>query len=516
MRELNYGTMLLMDPTLIDRKKNIKFTQHQGIKHSVSVLAPDIGNPWEHGGDKQSKRVILYGTTLYDASIKKYRMWYMCRMGPHWRFQAHRIPRLYIPRSDNKPYAFEGQTHDSYGRNFVDNDRGDLTCYAESEDGLNWIKPDLGIFKFNNRSDNNITWDLHGASVFRDETELDSQRRYKAIGFCRRYRNIFLLNSPDGLHWKDADQIEPVAYRQNEGCFNVTYDNVDQCYRAYALIRDSDVHKRRAIAYSESSRLEGEWSDLKPMLRANAEDDQIGQTKYGAQRAEIHNLSAFRYGQLHIGIAGVLYVTGPGVPEHQMPIDGPIDAQLVYSQNGFDWHHFHPERVPIISRGETLDYDSGMIIGTAKEPIIKNDQIHWYYTGCQVTHGSALHQRYKAIGRASWRLDGFVSLDAYNENEMGFIETVPLKIPNIFKNTLQLNADAERGQVLVEVVDLSGKVVEGYASQNCVPMRENSLRYKVNWKSSGQLPTLNEPLKLRFKINKAQLYSFRLVSSNSK
>ena len=43
------------------------------------------------------------------------------------------------------------------------------------------------------------------------------------------------------------------------------------------------------------------------------------------------------------------YVTGPGVPEYQMPIDGLIDAQLVYSQNGFDWHHFHPEHVLIIS-----------------------------------------------------------------------------------------------------------------------------------------------------------------------
>ena len=47
------------------------------------------------------------------------------------------------------------------------------------------------------------------------------------------------------------------------------------------------------------------------------------------------------------------YVTRPGVPEYQKPIDGPIDAQLVYSlvysQNGFDWHHFHPEHVLIIS-----------------------------------------------------------------------------------------------------------------------------------------------------------------------
>ena len=147
--------------------------------------------------------------------MKKYRMWYFGRMGPHWRSPEcnYQIPGLYVPRTDKKPINYKGNTQDEFGRTFGDNDRGDLTLYAESDDGINWIKPDLGIFTFDGKKNNNIIWDLHGASVFIDENEPDSDKRYKAIGFCRRYRNIFLITSPDGIHWNEKDNLEPVAHR---------------------------------------------------------------------------------------------------------------------------------------------------------------------------------------------------------------------------------------------------------------------------------------------------------------
>ncbi len=94
-------------------------------------------------------------------------MWYFCRMGPHWRFAGgtYQIPGLYIPRTDEKPYHCHGLRADSYGREFADNDRGGASCYVESDDGIHWAKPDLGIFTFNGRLDNNIVWALHGKSA---------------------------------------------------------------------------------------------------------------------------------------------------------------------------------------------------------------------------------------------------------------------------------------------------------------------------------------------------------------
>ena len=66
--------------------------------------------------------------------------------------------------------------------------------------------------------------------------------------------------------------------------------------------------------------------------------------------AEVHNLSAFRCGQLFIGLAGFLYVEGDGYPEGGMPSDGVIESQLVWSRDGVQWYHADNSRTPAIPR----------------------------------------------------------------------------------------------------------------------------------------------------------------------
>lgn len=496
--QLDHGTELFVDDLLIENMRGVKRTLHLGTKMEKPVLTPE--RPWEQGGANKSKRVNLQGTVVFNKRISRYQIWYMPRMGP---FHGHTIPGLYIPRLEKGQNAmFMGRRQDKYGRIFADNDRGDLTCYAESEDGLTWRRPKLGIFAFDGSLDNNIVWDLHGASVFRDEKESEPGERYKAIGFCRRYRDIFLLTSPDGIHWDDSKYLKPVLTRENEGPFNVVYDTKEGIFRAYSHGRDTDKDSRRMIYYSESQSLPGPWKKLAPMLRADAQDDRVGERKYKAIRAEIHDMSAFRYHNIHLGIVGMLYVTGPGVTD--MPVDGHIDAQLVHSRDGIHWCHFDQERTPIISRGEEGSWDWGMILGTASEPIIYDDKIYWYYTGTQMTHGLALEKRVAAIGRVTWRLDGFVSLDA--GPEAGVVETVPLRAP---PSQLEVNADATFGSVRVEVLTLDGRVQTDFSKDVCQPSEGDSVRHRIQWKGKT-LDQAQQPLHLRFLLENTNLYAFRL------
>ena len=54
-------------------------------------------------------------------------------------------------------------------------------CYAESEDGLHWRKPELGLIEFNGNTRNNLVQrGAHGAGVFFDPTDADPARRYQA------------------------------------------------------------------------------------------------------------------------------------------------------------------------------------------------------------------------------------------------------------------------------------------------------------------------------------------------
>ena len=74
------------------------------------------------------------------------------------------------------------------------------------------------------------------------------------------------------------------------------------------------------------------------MFEPTSWDDEMRRRKYRALRAEFHNMSAFRYHNIHLGMLGVLYVTAEQISnqENQMPCDGPIDSQFVYSRGGDD------------------------------------------------------------------------------------------------------------------------------------------------------------------------------------
>jgi len=318
------------------------------------------------------------------------------------------------------------------------------------------------------------------------------------------------IPSPDGIHWDDRDHIEPVSRRANEGSFNVTYDGIDQVYRAYSITRYPYENNRRIICYTESPSLVGPWKDSQPMLEPDCWDDEIARRDYGALRAEFHNMSAFRYGNLHIGLLGVLYVTAEMIPnqKNQMPCDGPIDSVFVYSRDGINWEHADRDRTPAISRGDGDNFDRGMILGVAKEPIIDGDEIHWYYTGCEHTHGQQdMEKRVKRLGRATWRRDRFVALHAESE---GMVTTRPFLPPGNATH-LEVNADASGGQISVEVCDPNGNVLDGFCRDESIPLTADDLRWQVKWRSA-EIRDLTGPVKLRFYLNKSAIYSFSICT----
>ena len=502
MTALGYGTQLFIDDLLIHKRQGLTRTLHPATKLAEPVLSPEPGRPWEHDGPLGSKRVFLLGTVLFDKPREQYRMWYMTRLGPD---HGHRIPGLYMPRPGRGAAAmYDSSRTDVYGRTFADNDRGDLTCYAESEDGIHWTRPNLGVFQFDRNPDNNIVWDLHGTSVFLNEDESDPQRRYKAIGFCRRYRNIFLLTSPDGIHWSDKGLTEPVMHRSNEGPCNVVYDREAGLYRAYMTTKRG-AKDLRHIEYSESERLEGPWTAPRLLLYPGPEDDALGKARYGAIRAEFHNMSGCRYGNMYVGILGALYVRRDQEPalDRATP-DGPIDAQLVHSRDGVKWHLFE-DRSPVLPRGGPGSFDECMILFTGKEPLVEEDQVHWYYTGSDTEHGARVKDKLMSIGRATWRLDGFVSLDAGSEG--GVLETVPLQVPD---GRLEVNADADGGTLAIEVLFPDGQVQPGFSARDCALISGDDVRHLVRW-SQGGLSAAQRPLRLRFALRHARLYSFRLL-----
>ena len=68
------------------------------------------------------------------------------------------------------------------------------------------------------------------------------------------------------------------------------------------------------------------------------------------------------------------------------------------------------------------------------------------------------------------------------------------------------------GGIQVEMQNGDGKPVEGYALKDCEPVFGDTLQYMVKWKSGVDVSSLaGKPIRLRFTLKDADLYSFRFV-----
>ena len=83
------------------------------------------------------------------------------------------------------------------------------TCYAESTDGLQWKKPELGIHKVNGSAKNNVILKneapcSHNFSPFLDTNPAAlPTARYKALAGTSN-SGLMAFVSADGIHWKKA------------------------------------------------------------------------------------------------------------------------------------------------------------------------------------------------------------------------------------------------------------------------------------------------------------------------
>ncbi|MDC0937045.1 hypothetical protein OAS39_12225 [Pirellulales bacterium] len=480
--QIGHATQLFVDDYIIHSRSGLERKVQSATKMDRPVLSPE--HPWEFSyhpeDDGVGKRIYVYGTVFYDPLQKQYRMWYMSRLAQRHQFK---IPELELP-----------------GENI----HGDLTLYAVSDDGIHWTKPELGLCHFNGSTKNNIMFDFHGASVFLDQQEPDPDKRYKAIGFIRRFHEIRVCYSPDGIHWS-----EPVhaSDRNNEGSLNACYVPSLDCYVAGSIERSTDP------LYSfKNFRGDVRGQRVCPALATGSKDlsDWVSRTVIyphvtDPPNTQFYGMTPFCYGDngLVFGFLHVFDYTGPG-PAND---DGPIEAHLIYSRDGRTWNRME-DRQPAIPLGPEGSMDDGMIMMTANGTFSHNDEIITYYTASNTGHGALIKDRDFKIARASWPLDRLVAMTAGQEE--GVLETKLLTVP---EGKLIVNADAKGGYVTAEVLDAQGQVQPGFSSDKCLAMVEDSLRYNLRW-AGKDLAQATQPMQLRFKLSNAELFSFRFVEDN--
>ncbi len=514
---------LFLDDHVVDTLDGVVRQFHRPVRYEDNpVIQAD--KPWERGGGG----VYLYGgSVMYDEEDGHFKMWYRT---------SSPLDSSATSRSKEPEGAYKA-------------------CYAVSDDGVHWEKPSLGLTDHDGSTHNNILPPAIGGmkqirrpNLIKDYDDPDPDRRYKMI-YMDNFEGKWALSkgfSRDGITWEmnvgvphaferpvapngvlfgwDARRSEYVHYHRKSGMVPADVDG--------RLVR-----KKHAVMRTSSPDFEI-WGDTQEVLTPSDTDPPNWSPSHGVDLAGVLYTDDLYVGTVDSGTT--YHVEDfPGHlwdPFHRNEF-AEYRTELVISRDGVMWRRAAPfwEFMRFGSWG-TWDRDH---VGLAK-PILYNDELFFYYAGSNVSMGSNSpghpmadvintvrdgQWMAHAIGLAKMRLDGFVSMDAYQDG--GMLTTRPL----VFEGDhLQVNVRAPEkpfgddrfvpspyGTFDVEILDLAGKPLEPFSLAHCDTFTGDKLRHTVTWNGSPDLTALaGEAVSLRFHQRNAALYAFQFVNENTR
>jgi hypothetical protein len=172
-----------------------------------------------------------------------------------------------------------------------------------------------------------------------------------------------------------------------------------------------------------------------------------------------------------------------------------------FSRDGFHWDRPSRQRfIPVT--GKEGDWNYGNTQSAAGCCLIVGDKLYFYFSGREKDPDNWPGRA--STGLAMMRRDGFASMNAGADE--GTLTTRSLRFNG---QHLFVNAAAHQGNLIVEALDESGRVIEPFSKSNCVPMCEDNTLAEVKWKGAENLSVLSgQPVRFRFHLRNAALYAF--------
>lgn len=432
---------MFVDEWLIEQKRDVSLRLTPPVKREVALVTD---KPWE-GKDS------AYFTAIQDG--RKIRLYY------------------------------RGLTPD-------DTSKEQVTCMAESEDGIHFTRPSLGLFAFQGSKQNNIVWqgvEAHNFAPFLDTNpNAKPSERYKALGGIDS--KLYAFVSPDGIRWRKL-QDTPIITDGAFDSLNIAFwDPNTQQYRCYSRNWTGGGYTGYRAIQSCTSKDFRQWTQpVSNRYTSGAPTEHFYTNATRPCPEAPHIFLAFPKRFLPDRKKGA---------EH--PDSGVSDALFMSSRDGINWDRtfreawVRPDRDPRNWTQRSNMTASG-IIQTAPDELSLYISEHY---------GWPDHR----MRRLTVRKHGFASLHAdYREGEC---VTRPFTFAG---KRLRLNfATSAAGSVRVEVQDAQGNPLPGYALSDCPPLYGDELDTVAAWKSGSDLSALaGKPIRLRFVLQDADLYALR-------
>lgn len=463
----NETVFFAFDDHAIPLRDNLHLTLVEARKHPdnpVLRCGPE-GSP-DHG------HAILYGSVIRIGD--KFRMWYLGMI--QRKIERGNAPGWWRPM-----------------------------CYAESDDGVHWTKPELGLVELNGSRKNNICLiesDPPSLSrvndfltVLYEPDDPDPSRRYKCAFIAHvpldevrggrspigpnesRWCSFICATSADGLRWKvvgdrpansGGERFEVSGLYRFGGFYYAT----GQLISPWTWLPDGRDVGRAMLAYRSADF--DHWSRAKAFAFARP-----GQTTSPPLAGQQTHMGAgiWNRGNVLVGLYG-MWQDGPkDRPKGSTHLWGTrIDLGLVVSNDGI---HFR-EPVPdfkVISRGNEDQWDSiALLQGHAFANV--GDQTYLWYS-----HWDCEGQfRNQEIGLATLRRDGFGYLSRHNPAAPGHLITAPVDAsgtaPSVWVN---VEGVSPAMPLTIELLDDRDRPIPGFSGADAAKVTVSGIRQKVIW-----------------------------------
>lgn len=446
---------LFVDTYLIDRMDGVRLKLHEPCPAGIAIR---FDGPWEGAH-------VGYPSVIKDGGL--YRLYYR-----------------------GLPVAGKDGSED------------EVTCYAESRDGITWTKPNLGLFEVHGTRDNNVI--LHGQapcshnfSPFQDARPgVAPAERFKALAGTQA-SGLIAFASADGIRWRrmaDKPVLTKGAFDSQNVAFWSTAENAYLCY--FRTWSQGDYQGFRTISRATSTDFR-RWNEPAAMSFGDTPMEHLytSQTHPYFRAPHIYVATPMRF-----------------VPNRKVL----TDAQAVALGVSKDYHGDCAEAVFMTSRGGNR-YDRTFLEGWIRPG---NDLGNWASRAGLTALGvvptgpgemSIYKQAHYAqptahLVRYTLRLDGFVSVNAPFAG--GEMTTHPVRFHG---RELTLNlATSAAGSVRVELLESDGRPIPGFTRADAIELVGDDVDRVVGWKSGADLTALaGRPIRLRFIMKDADVYSLQ-------
>ena len=484
------AVLFAFDNELIPHTRNLELRMEKARKHEAN---PVVGRG--EAGEPDAFGVQFYGSIVHDQGT--YRMWYVA-----------------IDEDLNSP--------DPAVRT-----RSLRPAYAESDDGLHWTKPELGLVDYRGSTANNLvaiepaTIGTINLKVLIDPDDPDPERRHKMVAQTwwwekgeRGRGTLCPLVSADGYRWRILADMTPV-----KGCIPKEeilipprhFEAAGGLYRWQGLYyaagqsgspehyggrlnsgREIVIHRSRDFAH---------WSDTASL--GFVREGQYLPFRGGEGEEAHEGVSVWNRGNVLLGLYGIWH-GGVDWP------DRTIDLGLLMSHDGVRFCEPVTEHV-FLERGADGEWDQGGLIQGQGFENVGDKTFMWY--GAWDPRPFEPYEPRGGVGLAVLDRDRLACLAPRTEDEDAALVTKAMSMVGTASVLANVEIPAKGASLEIELLDRYEQPISGFSGADAAVVNESGLRVPVRWPSGkAYAGAADEPVKIRVRFsggsqNEIKLYA---------